>query len=117
MVGMILLMSIGGDLGGCMFKFSIILLSLLLSVGCFFLGKHLTYYKFLSTNNFILKRDLDIYSPEGQGTIPAGSMVHKYRELPEITTYIVLVNIKERNVMEAVSDFKGLSPIPAFPSE
>ena len=41
-------------------------------------------------------------SPNNVGSLPAGTVLYEYRELPEITTYVVFVNLKERNILGEV---------------
>ena len=57
-------------------------------------------------------------SPDNRGTIPAGAILYKYRDLPEISTYYLFVNLKERDALAQYSEenkFNLVIPVTAYP--
>lgn len=55
-------------------------------------------------------------TPDDKGSLPKGTQLYFYRELPEITTYYVYVNLKERDlVVRNDGGDRVIDPIAAYP--
>jgi hypothetical protein len=71
-------------------------------------------------NKFNLSKNLTIQaSPGKEGVIPVGAVFYEYRVLPETTTYILFVNLKERDILQQHrSVIEGsVEPIDAHPAD
>lgn len=97
-----------------------ILISLILVFLClifFLLGVFFGSKMPFKKDAFWLAKDIDIHSSEGVGSLPSGLTLYRYRELPEITTYMIFINLKERDILQESPKHPGISPVAAFPKE
>lgn len=100
-----------------MYKSVFVLCVLILCVASFLGGRFFYSYQLFSGKRFVLLEDIELQTGERgekRGVLPADTVIYRYRVLPEITTYVILVNIKEHNVMRPISR-PGLSPVSGYP--
>ena len=75
---------------------------------------------FDSMARFRVVSPLDIQvSPQNIGRLPSDAVLYEYRTLPEITTYIMFVNLKETHTLVAdeQSDKPNIiKPVDAYPA-
>ena len=82
------------------------------------------YYKKLTiaeTDMFVVINPLkfEIMNESGvTGVIPANTVVYKFRDLPEISTYFMFINLKYTDQLEPYSKqrkFNTIVPVSAYP--
>jgi hypothetical protein len=74
-----------------------------------------------NAERYEVKTPLEIQiSPGMLGVIPIGAVLYKYQELPEIDTYYLFVNLKERDTLTPYSKenhFNLVVPVTAYPQD
>ncbi len=84
------------------------------------------YYKKLTiaeTEMFIVKNPLKLEVMDGNGftgVIPANTVMYKFRDLSEISTYFMFVNLKYIDQLEPYPkqrEFNTVVPVSAYPEE
>lgn len=92
---------------------------MLFSAISFGAGYWLATYKASNSRVYELKHTVSLQvSPDNEGVLPKGSKLYLYRKLPEITTYYVYVNLKERDLVVRNDGGDGLiDPITAYPTD
>lgn len=84
------------------------------------------YYKKLTiaeTEMFVVKNPLQLEVMDGSGftgVIPANTVMYKFRDLSEISTYFMFVNLKYIDQLEPYPKqrkFNTVVPVSAYPEE
>ncbi len=84
------------------------------------------YYKKLTiaeTEMFVVTKSLKLEVMDGSGftgVIPANTVMYKFRDLPEISTYFMFVNLKYIDHLEPYPKqrkFNTVAPVSAYPAE
>lgn len=99
---------------------SVVCVAILLVVCSFAMGVQWKKYTLGQASKVVLTTALTIQVPGNEGILPKGTVLYRYKELPEITTYYMFVNLKERNVTTqyaGVEKFNLIAPVDAYSNE
>ena len=105
---------------GKMAKVSVAFFFIML-IGIAFCGGLLLGRKTIGTNKkFILKSRLEIQvSPQSKGVLPQGVVLYRFNELPEITTYYMFIDLKEKDILDPYEErdkYNLIVPASAYPA-
>lgn len=97
-------------------KITFFTLSILIGSASFFAGYMYCRNNLLNLPTYRTNKTLILSSTNEEiGSLPAGSRIHLFRELPEITTYLVYINLKERDILKPDDESREtIRPISAY---
>ena len=74
----------------------------ILIVGAFAAGWYWREYRLLKGPRYVLAQPLELgISSSNTGKLPAGAVLYHYRDLPEISTFVLFVNTKRLDALKA----------------
>ena len=73
----------------------------ILIVGTFTTGWYSREYQLLEGPRYLLTQPLELgVASNNSGKLPAGAVLYHYRDLPEISTYVLFVNTKRLDALK-----------------
>ena len=88
-----------------------------LCVTAFWAGAKWKRYNLSDMSTYRLLEDIKLQeSPENIGSLPAGSIIYKYKAKPETTTYIVFFKMENRMIIEPIEleKINAISPLSGY---
>ncbi len=88
------------------------------AVGSFFAGWFAREHRLLDAQRYVLRSPLKLSGSAGNsdGVLPAGTVLYPYRNLPEISTFMVFVNTKRLDTLrpEIGGESFLVAPVEAY---
>jgi hypothetical protein len=90
-----------------------------IAIGSFGAGWYWHQYRLLEGPRYVLTQPLELgVTTSGNGKLPAGAVLYHFRDLPEISTFVLFVNTKRLDALKLDQRNKDKSflidPVEAF---